>query len=145
MKEVNPAMHTAEHILNQTMIRLLGTKRCFSAHIEAKKSKCDYHFDRELTSSELGDLEAQINEIIKRDLPVVEKFMPQAEAAKKFDLSRLPTETSGDLRVIEIGDYDACPCIGPHVKSTKEIGQFKLISHDFSTGILRIRYRLLNE
>ncbi|MCX6743234.1 MAG: hypothetical protein NT116_03275 [Candidatus Parcubacteria bacterium] len=142
MKEVFPPMHTAEHLLNQTMIRLFGTKRCFSAHIETKKSKCDYYFNRDLTEEEVKLLEDKINEVISLDLLVTEKFINREIAMKDFDLTRLPEGTGEDLRIIEIGDYDACPCIGPHVKSTKEIGQFKVISHDFNNGVLRIRYKL---
>jgi hypothetical protein len=38
IKSIDPHMHTAEHILNQTVVRFLGCERCFSAHIEKKKS-----------------------------------------------------------------------------------------------------------
>jgi len=144
MKEIYPPMHTAEHLLNQTMIRLFGTKRCFSAHIEKKKSKCDYHFDRALSPEEIKLLEDKVNEVIAQDLPVVEKFINYEIATKQFDLTRLPECASEDLRIIEIGDYDSVPCIGPHVKSTKELGQFKIISSDFNDGVLRIRYKLNN-
>ncbi|MFA5188079.1 MAG: hypothetical protein WC460_01810 [Patescibacteria group bacterium] len=142
MKEVYPPMHTAEHLLNQTMVRLFGTKRCFSAHIEKKKSKCDYHFDRALNPEEIKLLEDKVNEVIALDLPVKEKFINYEIASKQFDLTRLPEGQKEDLRIIEIGDYDSVPCIGPHVKSTKEIGQFKIISSDFNNGVLRIRYKL---
>ena len=55
MKEyTEPRMHTAEHILNQTMVRMFDRGRSFSSHIEKKKSKCDYHFDRNLTSEEVA-------------------------------------------------------------------------------------------
>ena len=135
-------MHTAEHILNQTMIRLFGTKRCFSAHIEKKKSKCDYHFGRDLTTEEIKNLEDKVNEVIAQDLPIKEKYINYEIATKQFDLTRLPEGASEDLRIIEIGDYDSVPCIGPHVKSTKELGQFKIISSDFNDGVLRIRYKL---
>ncbi|MBN1326159.1 hypothetical protein JW977_04260 [Candidatus Falkowbacteria bacterium] len=135
-------MHSAEHILNQTMIRLFNTGRCFSAHIEDKKSKCDYHFDRNLNEEEIKNLSDKVNEIINQDLLVSEEFINKEEAAKKFNLERLPEGTEDDLRIIKVGDYDEVPCIGPHVKSTKEIGQFKIISYDFNNGILRIRYKL---
>ena len=46
-KEEYPPMHTTEHILNQTMIRLFGCGRAVSAHIERKKSKLDFRFQRE--------------------------------------------------------------------------------------------------
>src|SRR3989338_6944777 len=127
---IDPKMHTAEHILNQTMIRMFKTKRCFSAHIEKKKSKCDYRFDRFLTAEEILGLEKEINEIIKADLPVTFTTMPAPEAKKLFN-SRAP-EGENDVRIVKIGDYDAIPCIGKHIKSTKEVGQFKIISSDFN-------------
>ncbi|GAG26746.1 unnamed protein product, partial [marine sediment metagenome] len=48
----DPRMHTVEHILNQTMVQLFGSPRCFSSHIERKLSKCDYHF-RQLEEHEI--------------------------------------------------------------------------------------------
>lgn len=143
MKEyTEPRMHTAEHILNQAMVRLFGCKRAFSSHIERKKSKCDYKFDRAITPQETAELEKRVNEIIKADLPVSESFVPKEEAAAKFDLGRLPEEAGEKLRVVTVGDYDACPCIGPHVKSTSEIGVFKIASSSFENGVLRIRFKL---
>lgn len=35
-KQLDPKMHTAEYILNRTMVNIVGTERCFSAHIEKK-------------------------------------------------------------------------------------------------------------
>ena len=141
MKEnIDQKMHTAEHILNQTMVRMFKTNRCFSAHIEKKKSKCDYRFDRFLTAEEILELEKNVNNIIQADLPVIIEMMPATQAKKQFN-SRAP-EGEADVRIIKIGDYDAIPCIGPHVKSTKEIKQFKIISSDYNEGVLRIRYKL---
>ena len=137
---IDPPMHTAEHILNQTMVRMFKTKRCFSAHIEKKKSKCDYHFDRFLTAEEITELEKRINEIIQADLPVGFKMMP-ADKAKKLFNSHAPADEA-DVKIVTIGDYDAIPCIGAHVSSTKKVGQFKIISSDFNEGVLRIRYKL---
>jgi len=137
---IDPKMHTAEHILNQTMVRMFKTKRCFTAHIEKKKSKCDYRFDRFLTAEEILELEKKVNEVIEADLPVSFETMP-VDRAKKLFTGRLPDEAA-DIRIVKIGDYDAIPCIGAHVKSTKEIGGFKIISSDFNEGVLRIRYKL---
>jgi len=135
-------MHTAEHLLNQTVVRLLGCGRAFSSHIEKNKSKCDYRFSRDLGAEEKAELEKRVNDVIKADMPVSEDFVSRKEAEDKFDLKRLP-ETAGDrLRVIKIGDYDACPCIGGHVSSTGEIGAFRIISTGFADGVLRIRFKL---
>ena len=67
-KQFDPHMHTTEHILNQTMVRLFGTGRCFSAHIERKKSKCDYHFTRLLTEEEVSTIGEKVNAVIKADM-----------------------------------------------------------------------------
>lgn len=141
-KEYDPRMHSAEHILNQTMVRMFNRGRSFSAHIEKKKSKCDYHFDHELTPSELIEIETKVNEIISRDLPVTETFLPRESALKNFSLDKLPDQAGDNIRIIKIGDYDSCPCIGKHVASTKEIGNFKIISSSFENDVLRIRFKL---
>jgi misacylated tRNA(Ala) deacylase len=141
-KEMDPRMHSAEHVLNQTMVRLFDCGRSFSAHIERKKSKCDYHFDRPLTKAEVGDIEKQVNEVIQADLPVTEQYMTKEESADRFDLHRLPENVGDPVRIVRVGDYDACPCIGPHVKSTKEIGGFRIGSTSFENGVLRIRFKL---
>jgi misacylated tRNA(Ala) deacylase len=141
-KEFDPHMHTAEHILNQTMGRLFGTGRCFSAHIERKKSKCDYHFTRPLTEEEINTIGEKVNAVIKAALPVSEEFVALPEAGKEFDLSRLPEESGNQIRIVRIGDYDQCPCIGPHVDSTAQIGKFRITSSSFENGVLRIRFKL---
>jgi len=142
MKSYDPQMHTAEHILNQTMVRMFGCERSFSSHIEKKKSKCDYHFDRPLAPVEELELAKQVNEVIGRNLGVMEHFLTLEEASKKFILSRLPEGSGEEVRIVTVGDYDACPCIGPHVKNSSEIGIFQLVSTSCENGILRVRFKL---
>ncbi|HXG00428.1 MAG TPA: hypothetical protein VNL69_06565 [Bacteroidota bacterium] len=143
-KEYDPRMHSAEHILNQTMVRMFGCGRSFSMHLEKKKSKCDYHFDRNLTQEEIQEIERRVNDVIQTDALVREEFLTRAEASTQFDLSRLPEQSGDSVRIIRIGDYDACPCIGQHVKSTKDIGVFRIISTSHENGVLRIRFKLLS-
>jgi len=141
-KQYNPQMHSAEHILNQTMVRMFNCGRSFSNHIEKKKSKCDYHFNRNLNDNEVNDIEKRVNEVIGRNLKVEEEFYFKEEAEMKFNLSKLPGDVGERIRVIRIGDYDACPCSGVHVSHTKEIGNFKIISTSFEEGVLRVRFKL---
>lgn len=144
-KDYNPEMHSAEHILNQTMVRMFNKGRSFSNHIEKKKSKCDYHFDRNLTDTEIDDINRRVNEVIQQDQPVYEEFIHRDEAMKDYKLSQLPEDAGDTIRIIKIRDYDACPCSGVHVKSTKEIGNFKIISTTFEDDVLRIRFKLPKE
>ena len=141
-KQYDPRMHSAEHILNQTMDRMFKCGRCFSAHIEKKKSKCDYHFDRELTQDEVARIQTQVNDIIEQNLAVDESYVTRTEAGRRYNTEKLPPDTGDNVRIIRIGDYDACPCIGPHVNSTAEIGAFWITTTTFKDGVLRIRYKL---
>jgi misacylated tRNA(Ala) deacylase len=142
-KETDPRMHSAEHILNQTMVRMFNCNRSFNAHIEKKKSKCDYHLDHALTEQEIDRIEKQVNAVIEADLPIAEEYLTKEEARQQYNVKRLPRDTGDDIRIVRIGDYDACPCIGSHVASTKEIGIFRIISASFfETGVLRIRFKL---
>ncbi|WP_394706784.1 hypothetical protein [uncultured Bacteroides sp.] len=136
-------MHTAEHILNQTMVRTFGCTRSVNAHIEKKKSKCDYALPTCPTDEELQTVEDKVNEIIEMNLDVTEELMPSSQAQAEFDLTRLPDDASDTLRIVRVGNYDACPCIGMHVENTAEIGRFKIISHDYEEGRLRLRFKLI--
>ena len=136
-------MHSAEHILNQTMVRTFSCGRSFSAHIEKKKSKCDYHFDRSLGDEEIRTIESNVNEVIGRDLPVIEEFLTRDEAARLYSLVKLPESAGERIRIVKVGDYDACPCIGEHVGSTKEIGEFRITSSNHQDSVLRIRFKIM--
>ena len=142
MKRYDPRMHTAEHILNQTMDRGFGCGRCINAHIEKKRSKCDFRIDRPLSAAELRQVEDRVNKVIAADLPVTEEWTSQESARADFNLERLPDDAAEAIRIVRVGDYDACPCIGSHVTSTGEIGRFQITTTDYNDGILRIRYRL---
>ena len=134
-------MHSAEHILNQVMVRKFDCGRCFSAHVNKKKSKCDYHFDRALTEEEVTEVEATVNKAISANLEVSEEMVSLEDANRKYNLVRLPDGVE-TVRIVHIGDYDSCPCIGEHVDNTSEIGRYRIVSHDFENGVLRIRYKL---
>lgn len=140
-KEEFPPMHTCEHIVNQTMIRLFGCGRSVSAHIERKKSKLDYRLEQRPTEDDVKRLEEAVNEVIQSHLPVITEFISQQEAEGRFDLNRLPDDASSTVRVVKVGDYDECLCIGKHVANTSEIGVFKIISHDWNEEDKRWRIR----
>jgi len=138
----DPRMHSAEHILNQTMVRMFNCGRSFSSHIEKKKSKCDYRFNRNLTEEEVVEIERRVNKVIAKDLPICEDFMRREEAESLFDMDRLPDVADQRIRIVRAGDYDACPCIGDHVESTKEIGMFRITTTSHEDSVLRIRFKL---
>jgi len=141
-KEYDPGMHTAEHILNSVMNRKFGCGRSFRSHIEKKKSKCDYRLASGLTDEEVVSVESAVNEIINRNIDISEEFITRAEAEKNYFTGKLPHDAGDRIRIVKVGEFDACPCIGPHVKNTSEIGAFRISTVDHEEGILRIRFKL---
>lgn len=60
-------------------------------------------------------------------------------------LSKLPDDASETIRLVRIGDYDVCPCLGKHVRSTSQIGRFVLLgtNWDEQTHNFRIRFKVI--
>ncbi len=146
-KQEYPPMHSVEHILNATMVKTFGCPRSRTAHIEKKKSKCDYELSSCPTDEQIQAVEDRVNEVINQHLPVTIEFMLKEEAKDIVDLSKLPEDASETLRIVRIGNYDACACIGLHVENTSEIDTFKIISHDYDEEkkVLRIRFKLIKQ
>ena len=140
-QEYEPA-HTAEHLLNQTMIRMFGCERSKNAHIERKKSKINYNLDSCPTPEQVAEIERRMNELIQQDLPVTFEFVTRDNIPEGVVLDKLPEDASETLRIVRIGDYDVCACIGSHVKSTKEIVSFKITSTSYNEGSFRIVYKV---
>ena len=135
-------MHTCEHILNQTMVRMFGCERSRNAHIERKKSKCDYTLPCALTEEQIAAIEAQVNSVIAQNMPVTVEFVTRDNIPQGVDLSKLPADASETLRIVRVGDYDVCACIGSHVSNTAEICAFRIISYNYENGTLRLRFKL---
>lgn len=142
--EFAPA-HTAEHLLNQTMIRMFGCKRSTNAHVERKKSKITYILDHKPSKKYEKEIERRMNELIEEDLPVKYKFVTRQDIPDNVELTNLPDDASETIRLVYIGDYDVCPCIGKHVRSTSQIGRFELLgtNWDEQTHSFRVRYKVV--
>ena len=145
-KDEFPPAHTAEHILNQTMVRTFSCARSRINHIERKKSKCNYDLDFCPTEEQIRAVEAKVNEIISQDLPVVTKFVSRNELPPSIDISRLPDDASETIRLVRIGEYDVCPCIGKHVRSTSQIGRFEMLGPNWDEveRSFRVRFKIIS-
>lgn len=137
-----PPMHTAEHLLNQTMVRMFGCERSQNAHIERKKSKINYTLTSEPTAEQIAEIERIMNDLIQQDIPVVYDFVTRDEIPEGVTLNKLPDDASETLRIVRIGDYDVCACIGAHVKSTGEIVSFHINSTSWNEGNFRIVFKV---
>jgi len=144
-KEEFPPAHTAEHLLNQTMIRLFGCGRSYNAHVERKKSKMSFHLDHKPTRQEEKEIERRMNELIEEDLPVTFEFVTRENIPEGVVLDRLPENASETIRLVRIGDYDVCPCIGKHVRSTSQIGRFEMLGTNWDEieKSFRVRFKIV--
>lgn len=144
-KEEFPPAHTAEHLLNQTMIRMFGCGRSNNAHIERKKSKISYVLDYKPDRHEEKEIERRMNELIEEDLPVTYEYVNRDNIPEGISLDKLPKDASETLRLVRIGEYDVCPCIGKHVRSTSQIGRFEMIGTNWNEEehTFRIRFKVV--
>ena len=156
-KEEFPPAHTAEHLLNQLMVRMFGCERSRNAHVERKKSKISYILEQKPDRKAEKEIERMMNELIEADLPVTFQYVTRAELEgivmeadhdspdAKLSLERLPDDASETIRLVRIGDYDVCPCIGRHVRSTAQIGRFEMLgtNWDEQQRSFRIRFKIV--
>lgn len=156
-KEEFPPAHTAEHLLNQLMVRMFGCERSSNAHIERKKSKISYILDHKPDRKEEKEIEQRMNELIDEDMPVTYQNVTRSELEgiimdaepdspeSRLSLERLPEDASDTIRLVRIGDFDVCPCIGKHVRSTSQIGRFEMLGTNWDNDkrSFRIRYKVI--
>ncbi len=141
-KDEHRPSHTAEHLLNQTMVRMFGCERSKNAHIERKKSKINFDLTNCPTAEQVAEIEQKLNELIEADIPVTYEFVTRDTIPEGVKLDKLPEDASETLRLVRIGDYDVCPCIGHHVETTKQIGSFRITSTSYNEGSFRIVFKV---
>lgn len=138
-------MHTVEHVLNAAMVRLFGTGRSVGAHVERKKSRMDFETKFVPTDEDLACLEREINRVLDLDLPVTYQVVNKRDAERYgVDVSRIPDDASEAVRLVRVGDYDICLCIGQHVEHTRQCGHIDLYAHSYDRerGRWRVRFKL---
>lgn len=144
-KEEFPPAHTAEHLLSQVMIRMFGTERSSNAHIERKKSKMTFILDHKPDRKEEKAIEAEMNRLITEDLPVTYEMVDRNNIPDGVSVDKLPEDASEMLRLVRIGDFDVCLCIGKHVRSTAQIGRFEMLgtNWDEEKHAFRVRFKVI--
>ena len=143
-KQEYPPMHTAEHILNRAMVNHFGCKRSGNTHIERKKSKMSFLLSQCPTPEEVENLIDAVNKVIAEDLPVTYSFESVNDLEEGISLDKLPENASDTIRIVRVGDYDKCACIGLHVEHTAQIGKVVLLgtNWDEEKKSFRVRFKL---
>ena len=121
--------HTALHILcgviwNEWRVPVTG------GNMEPLSARMDFEFDP-LPEGFVGRVESLVNDAIERDYPIAVSFLPRSTAVQDADLIRtkvsLIPETVDEIRVVDIVGLDKQADGGTHVRSTKEVGTFRVV------------------
>lgn len=141
-------MHTAQHLVS-ALVYDLFTARTVGNQIHADRSRIDFSLD-ELSPTDLRQIEDDANQIIARDLGIdcyteSRRSLLERVNPERCNLDLIP-QSIPELRVIEIRDFDICPCAGTHVRNTDEIGPIEVLGvRSKGKGKTRLEFRLRNE
>jgi alanyl-tRNA synthetase len=140
--EATAKLHTATHLLNQALREVLNKKDIFQkgSNITPERLRFDFNFDRKLTDEEIKEVEEIVNEKIKENLDIKKEIMTPEQAKKQGAQGVFDSKYGAEVSVFSIADFSKEICTGPHVKSTKELGKFKIQKEESSAaGIRRIK------
>ncbi|MEM5794547.1 MAG: alanine--tRNA ligase [Candidatus Aenigmatarchaeota archaeon] len=135
-------LHTATHLLNEALRRVLKRKDIVQkgSNITPERLRFDFNFERKLTEEEIKKIEDLVNEQIRKGLPVWREEMTVEEAKKRGAQAVFEHKYGEKVSVYFIGNFSVEICGGPHVKNTKELGKFKIIKEEgVAAGIRRIK------
>jgi len=140
--EQTTKLHTAAHLLLESLKRILKDNKIIQkgSNITPERLRLDFAFPRKLEDYEIKEVENLVNEQIKEEIPVIREDLT-IEKAKKSGAQGIFEDKYGKIvSVYTIGNFSKEICTGPHVKNTKEIGQFRIIKEESSSsGIRRIK------
>ncbi len=139
--EVVVRMHTATHLLNEALRRVISKDiHQRGSNITPERLRFDFSFERKLTADEVKRVENEVNRVIGLDLGVVRTEMAKADAEKLGAQAEFGVKYPDRVSVYVVGDYSKEFCGGPHVEHTGQIGTFKILKEEAcAAGVRRIK------
>ncbi len=139
--EMEIKYHTATHLLNAALKIVVGPNvHQKGSNITSERMRFDFSCDHKLTDEEKTKVETIVNEWINEDLPVSVKEMSKQDAINSGAECMFIEKYPDIVSVYSIGDVSHELCGGPHVKSTKVLGTFKIKKEEASSaGVRRIK------
>lgn len=132
--------HSATHLLQSALIKVLGDHiKQAGSNVGPERLRFDFTHIQAVSPTELQEVERIVNEQIRKSLPVCASVMNKNDAVKKGAMALFGEKYGDQVRVLEMGNFSTELCGGTHVKNTRDIGAFIIISENsLSTGIRRI-------
>ena len=96
------------------------------------------------TEAQVDEIMRRVNDVISADMPVTYDYEDAANVEDGISLEKLPEGASNTIRIVRVGDYDKCACIGKHVEHTAQIGRVVLLgtNWDEEKKSFRLRFKL---
>lgn len=139
--EQTARLHTATHLLNGALRRVLGDE-VFQrgSNITSERLRFDFSFPRKLTKEELEQVSDIVNEAIEKKLDVILEELPLNEAYESGAIGVFSGKYEDIVKVYTIPGYSKEICGGPHAKNTGELVRFKILKEEASSaGVRRIK------
>lgn len=132
--------HTATHLLDQALRNVLNNEvKQAGSLVDENKLRFDFTYPNALTDEEIKNIENEINEKIREQLPVSKKIMSYKESEKIGAIGLFEDKYKDMVRVVLVGDYSKELCGGCHVNNTSEVLMFKIIQESSAaSGVRRI-------
>lgn len=132
--------HTATHLLHAALRQILGNHvQQKGSNLTVERLRFDFSNPEKLTEEQIKQLKELVNEKIKENLTVTSEVMDKDSALQSGALAFFGDKYGDKVTVYSAGDFSKEICGGPHVSSTKELGNFKIIKEESAgAGIRRI-------
>ncbi|MFH1803160.1 MAG: alanine--tRNA ligase [archaeon] len=143
--EQTKKLHTATHLLVEALKRVLNHDvRQKGSNITPARSRFDFSFERKLTDEEKKAAEDLVNEKIQRGLEIKREELPLQEAFDSGAMGEFGAKYPDIVSVYTVldpsepkGYFSKEICTGPHVRNTRELGKFKILKEESSSGGVR--------
>ena len=133
--------HSVTHFLHKALRTVLGTHvQQAGSYVGPDRLRFDFTHFAKLTADELHQIEAMVNEQLRKNLPLSHHRNTPFDEAKKMGALMFFGDKYGDkVNVVQFGDYTMEFCGGTHVHNSSEIGLFKILSESsIASGVRRI-------
>jgi Ser-tRNA(Ala) deacylase AlaX len=133
-------LQTGEHVLAKVIQnRVKDAKVVIARFDQENEGSVDFSTQVDLKELSMEEIEGEVNDVIRKGLPVTDRIFSREDLGDEFDLSRIPHSVK-EIRIVEIEGFDRRPCRDPHVRNTMEIGCFCIRKVE---RVGRDRYRMV--